>query len=563
MRSAAAAKQAQIVNLHDRTAWGLRKRWKRGIAAIALGLLVVPLTPAVSGASPTSLPAIAAEVSDPPIKSAADVLTVNSAGQLKVFHADGAGRLGFPVTIGSGWTNVKSLYVVDWNVDGLQDILSQWSDGRLKVYPGTDNAGFGLPLDVGTGWQEKSITIGTWNNADPYPGILAKDTAGALWYYPNTSGTKLGSGLQVGQGFNGYQINQIDFDGDGNQDIAAQDTSGSMLLYRSGGRGDFINEPGRVIGSGWSVMTHVSSIVGFAGLGTTGFIARNGAGEVFYYPVQNGAWGAVSRIGNAWHDIALISGAPLPSGPSQELNPADIIVANQNFNLLRYRSTGSGAFFGGEQIGTGWAGLLTGFVTDWNADGVQDLLAHWSDGRLSMYAGAKGGGFSSPMNLGSEWKDWTLTVGAWAKSDRFPALLGYDNQGKLFRFLNLGGSSISEGVEIGTGWTGLDIVLADLDKDARTDIVARTPTGALRLYRSDGEGAFIDEPPITIGSGWHVMSGMLPTSGFAGANTTGIIGRTPEGDLRYYPMDDNLAWGNPSTVGHAWNGLKLFGSPIS
>ena len=98
--------------------------------------------------------------------------------------------------------------------------------------------GFGLPIEVGTGWQEKSITVGPWNNADEYPGILARDTEGALTYYLNASGTKLDSGRQVGQGFVGYQITQIDFDGDGNQDIAARNTSGTMLLFRSDGGGD-------------------------------------------------------------------------------------------------------------------------------------------------------------------------------------------------------------------------------------------------------------------------------------------------------------------------------------
>ena len=95
------------------------------------------------------------------------------------------------------------------------------------------------------------------------------------------------------------------------------------------------------------------------------------------------------------------------------------------------------------------------------------------------------------------------------------------------------------------------------------DIVAQTPDGELWLYRSSGEGALLDAPPQIIGNGWHVMTGMLPTSGFAGANTTGIIGRTPEGDLRYYPMGDNLEWGTPTIVGRGWNGFTLFGSPTS
>ena len=82
-------------------------------------------------------------------------------------------------------------------------------------------------------------------------------------------------------------------------------------------------------------MTHVSPIDGFAGSGTSGIIVCTGAGELLNYPVDHGAWGAVSRIGSAWHDTALISGAALPSEPSDEINPADIISADPEFDLLR------------------------------------------------------------------------------------------------------------------------------------------------------------------------------------------------------------------------------------
>ncbi|MDI2035011.1 hypothetical protein PJL15_02136 [Paenarthrobacter nitroguajacolicus] len=495
--------------------------------------------------------------SNPSVKSGADILTTNAEGQLDVFPANGSGRITGPVRIGSGWAGAKSLFVVDWNQDGVQDILSQWGDGTLKVFRGAPGGGFYAPIQVGSGWQEMSLTVGWWNFLDGYPGVIGQDSRGTLYRYPNTGGGGLGNGVQIGTGFSGHQLNQIDFDGDGNQDIVSRTADGTLRLFRSNGAGNFYSEPSRVIGSGWGGMTAVSSSTNFTGADSQGLQARAANGDLYYYPAYSGSWGDRSLIGLGWNDASLISGAALDVDTTLGVDPEDVLAVRPDANLYRYPGTGTTALLPQELIGTGWAGLTAGFVTDWNGDGALDVVAQWSDGRLNVYPGRNGKGFGAPIALGSNWKGWTLTVGTWKKADAHPGIVGYDSSGRLYYFNNASGKTVSTGVSIGTGWTGLDIIQTDFDKDSNADLLAKTSTGDLILYRSNGTGNFMPGAATLEGTGWNIISSFGAVRDFAGAGSTGIIARTTIGELRYYPIGANKAWGTATRIGTGWNGLTI------
>ncbi|WP_284977166.1 GH25 family lysozyme [Arthrobacter sp. efr-133-TYG-104] len=495
--------------------------------------------------------------SNPSIKSEADILVTNASGRLDNFPADGQGNITGPVTIGSGWAGAKSIYVVDWNQDGVQDILSQWPDGSLKVFPGAPGGGFYAPIQVGKGWQEMSLTVGWWNSGDGYPGVLGQDAFGDIYRYPNAGGGVLGAGVKIGSGFTGHQINQIDFDGDGSQDLVTRTTDGTLRLYRSDGLGNFVNEPARVIGSGWDGMTAVSSSTNYSGAASQGLVARAANGDLDYYPAVSRSWGSQSLIGLGWNDVTLISGAPVDVESTLGVDAPDVLAIRPDANLYRYPGSGSTSLLPQELVGTGWAGLKAGFVTDWNGDGTLDVVAQWSDGRLSVYPGRNGRGFGAPISLGTNWAGWTLTVGTWKTTDGHPGIVGYDSTGRLFYFNNLSGGTVSAGIAIGVGWTGLDIVQMDFDKDSKPDLLAKTRTGDLKLYRSNGAGNFIPETPEVVGTGWNIISSFGAIRDFSNPGSTGLVARTTTGELRYYPVGQNKAWGTPMPIGTGWNGLKI------
>lgn len=500
----------------------------------------------------------ASRPSSPSIRSGADLLAVMPSGRLDNFPADGQGRITGPVAIGSGWGTAQSVHVVDWNQDGVQDILAQWSDGSLQVFRGTSGGGFLTPILVGTGWQEMSLTVGWWNSKDAYPGVIGQDGKGNLYRYTNAGAGALSGGVLIGTGFGGHQFNQLDFDGDGNQDIVSRTNDGTMRLYRSNGVGSFFAEPSRVIGNGWSAMTSVSSAAGFNGAGSQGLQARTANGDLYYYPAVSESWGNRFLIGVGWNDANVISGAPVNVEATLGVDTQDVVAARQDGNLYRYPGSGSTSLLPAELIGVQWTGLKAGFLTDWNKDGALDILAQWNDGRLSVYPGFKGRGYGAPISLGTGWKDWTLTVGSWKKSDARPSIVGYDPSGRLFHISNPSGAGLGARVQIGTGWSGLSIIQVDFDKDSNMDLLAKNTAGELVLYRSNGSGSFVQEPANTVGVGWNVINSYGAIRGFAGAGSTGILARTTGGDLRYYPLGQKGSWGTPTRVGTDWGALKIF-----
>ncbi|WGM20702.1 hypothetical protein QEH68_00485 [Paenarthrobacter sp. OM7] len=253
------------------------------------------------------------------------------------------------------------------------------------------------------------------------------------------------------------------------------------------------------------------------------------------------------------------------SGDYFDLSASDVVAVSPDgvaYNLYQYESTtGEPGLLNGQQMGSGWKDITAGFVTDWNGDGFQDLLVQWNDGKMRLYAGTTQpfGGYTV---IGQGWQGLKLSVGKWKTGDKFPSIITTDAGGLMRHYPNLGGAGIGAGTQIGAGWTGLEIVQMDFDKDGKTDIVAKNAAGELKLYRGNGIGGFISRTPTTVGVGWDVITAISPTSGFNGAGTTGMLARTTGGDLRYYQINANNSWAAPVTVGWGWQTLAIFRSTM-
>lgn len=236
---------------------------------------------------------------------------------------------------------------------------------------------------------------------------------------------------------------------------------------------------------------------------------------------------------------------------------SDFIAADAAGALWNYPSNGRGGFLPRVKIGSGWSSLKSGFVTDWNQDGVLDLVAQWTGGRLSVYPGRYAGGFDPAVTIGSGWGSYVVTVGKWRTSDVFPSIVASDPQGTLWHYGNPGGGPLSARTSIGSGWKGLYLTMADFDGDTRMDILAKRPDGQLVQYRSNGIGQFVSEPRRSIGSGWQVVDSMSSLTGFNGGSRQGIMTRLTDGRLAYYPFTSGV-WGARTIEGRGWSTYNLF-----
>ena len=153
---------------------------------------------------------------------------------------------------------------------------------------------------IGSGWSNFHVTVGHWRKADTYPSVVAYDAAGTLWHYPNTTGKTFGSRAKIGTDWSRLYLTMAGYNRGSTQDILAERSDGSLVLYRSTGFGNFQSGTRPVIGSGWNSINSITKLEGYQGSGTYGLTGRFTDGRLAYYPILNGIWGTRTLEGGGW-----------------------------------------------------------------------------------------------------------------------------------------------------------------------------------------------------------------------------------------------------------------------
>jgi GH25 family lysozyme M1 (1,4-beta-N-acetylmuramidase) len=484
----------------------------------------------------------------PSVKAASDVVSVDPAGNLFRRQA-GTGTLGAPVQIGTGFTGLASVHVVDWNADDVQDLALLNTAGELSIRIGLKAGGFAAPVLLLSGMTGADITFGPWLKGSKYPGLIVRRPDAVVAFYANTSGGTVSAPATIGKGFVRMDVTMLDVDSDGSQDLIAVDNVGQMKIYRSNGAGTFTSEARPQIGSGWNAMNSISPAHGFAAAGSTGLVARDTAGNLSYYPLAKGVLGAKKAVATGWANT-LIAGSATITRQQPITSQSDVLRVDTAGKLWTHPASGTGGLTAPYQIGSGWSGAKTLHVLDWNKDGVPDVLAQWTSGALSVYLGSKTGGFTGPISLASAgFAQTTFVTGRWVTGSAYPGLVGYGSNGELSFWANASGTALSAPVRIGTGWNGMKLAMVDFDTDGHQDLLAVAGTGSMKLYRSTGSNKFVPETRKVVGTGWQTFRQFSATAGFTGAAGNGVLALQTTGQLRYYSVASTGAWGPVSTAG--------------
>lgn len=204
------------------------------------------------------------------------------------------------------------------------------------------------------------------------------------------------------------------------------------------------------------------------------------------------------------------------------------------------------------------------YVTDWNSDGIQDLIVKQTDGQLIFRKGLPFGGFTdSNIGGGAVWGDLEITVGKWRKTDPNPSIVAKRlSTGDLFHYPNPYGGNLDPARPIGSGWgpfTPLNML--DYDQDGNMDILANNRTNdQMMLYRSDGTGGFVSETRMVIGSGWNQYDSIHVLNNRTRSGSTGLLGRSATvGNIAYYETI-RYNWLPATHVSSGWLGYKIAGN---
>ncbi|WP_328668183.1 VCBS repeat-containing protein [Streptomyces sp. NBC_00322] len=164
--------------------------------------------------------------------------------------------------IGGGWDQY-SLLVSVGNMGGTTDpdIVARHTDGTLWLYQGKADGTLVARIRIGTaGWNGMNALAGRGDyTGDGKADLIARGTDGTLYIYPGTGNAvqdaALGSRITVGKGWEAYKsiVSSGDNDGDGKTDLIANDSAGSLWLFKGTGNATAPFAPRVQIGtSGWA-----------------------------------------------------------------------------------------------------------------------------------------------------------------------------------------------------------------------------------------------------------------------------------------------------------------------
>ncbi|WP_457946907.1 CAP domain-containing protein [Pseudarthrobacter sp. alpha12b] len=245
---------------------------------------------------PPTLNLAAAAITGP-----ADLVSVDSAGQLLNRASTGPRTYAAAKVIGSGFGGAKEVFVTDWDRDGAYDVLTQWASGNLTLHRGIAGGGFQAPITLGVGgWDTLTLAVGGWCANNRMPQILALDGTGNLFLYGNKGTGDISQRVSIATGVYASRLSMVDYDGDGFQDILGLKTDGTVQLYRGWGATALRAETRPTVASGWTDVTGIRALRNVTGLNSTGVALRRANDAVQYWDLSSGSLASPSNIAGPW-----------------------------------------------------------------------------------------------------------------------------------------------------------------------------------------------------------------------------------------------------------------------
>ncbi|MCB2176286.1 MAG: VCBS repeat-containing protein [Actinomycetales bacterium] len=244
----------------------------------------------------------------------------------------------------------------DLTGSGVGDILLVENSGRLKIlelptadgrFPNVEDW-YPYVTPLGLGWEKFTLYgPGDWNG-DGRNDVLAEDVYGNLLLYPGNGRSGLGSPSRVGWGWGPYRIVPTgDLNGDRRPDLLAIDNQGRLWLYPAAGGGRFAARA--QVGNGWNGFD-LYAAGDMSGDGRNDILSIDGAGRLWFYAgLGNGRFAMRRQVGHGWATVRMSSGADLTADGVN-----DLLGRDENDVLWVYPGRAGGTFAQRQLVGSGW-----------------------------------------------------------------------------------------------------------------------------------------------------------------------------------------------------------------
>ncbi len=236
----------------------------------------------------------------------------------------------------------------------------------------------------------------------------------------------------------------------------------------------------------------------------------------------------------------------------------DVLARYSSGSVMLYPGNGSGGWLPRSQVGHGWGGFNAVFgVGDFSGGGTADVLARDGAGNLWLYPGNGYGGWLPRSQVGHGWGGFNAMAGVGDfNSDGTADILARDGAGNLWLYPGNGRGGWLARSQVGWGWRAFNAIVGvgDFNGDGTADVLARYSSGSLMLYPGNGRGGWL--PRSQVGWGWGAFNAIVGIGDFNGDGTADVLARYSSGSLMLYPGNGRGGWLPRSQVGWGWSGFN-------
>jgi hypothetical protein len=291
-----------------------------------------------------------------------------------------------------------------------------------------------------------------------------------------------------------WSVVSADFDGDNDLDLAVVNIiSNTLSIFKNTGDGVFSQKTDYDTGiSPWSVAS-----ADFDGDGSFDLVIANNSSSNVSIFKNNGDGTFTTKVDYSTGSYpGFVTAADLDGDGDQ-----DIVVGGSNISILKNNSDGTFA----TRVDYGMTGSNPSSVavTDLDCDGDQDIVAVGGRGFLVLKNNGDGIFVSqSDYDVGAYWTSVTHADFD-GDGDQDLAIITDNSMGAVSFLKNNGDGTFASKVDYETGGFPNYVISADFDGDGDQDIaVSNGDFGVVSIFKNNGDGTFASKVDYGVGGDW-------------------------------------------------------------
>ncbi|TQO20778.1 VCBS repeat protein [Rhodoglobus vestalii] len=405
-------------------------------------------------------------------------------------------------------------------------------------------------------------------STDTLSHVLARSISGSLSMFQPDSKGRIAQAENIGSGW-GTMASIIpagDVDGDGHRDILAIDGAGRMWLYPTDGVVGW--KPRVQVPGDWGRYTSVFSADRFDGDDWADLMAIDADGKLLFFGgTGRGSFTEPRQIGHGWGNLTQVFSA----GDFEGDGNVDVIARDTAGALRLYRGNGAGGWKGSYKIGHGWSKMQAIFAAgDYNRDSANDVFARDSDGAMWVYLGNGRGRWLGRVGIPGNWADYDFVAGAGpAAGNRYVIPPGFGDfnadgtadivartsSGKVLLYPSNGVGSWKSMVNTGENFASATalVSIGDLTRDRKPDLLSRDAAGGLWRYSVATDGTL--SAPASLGTGWDAYVTMLAGGDLNNDGIPDLLAVNADGVLMRFLGESDGTFDAGTQAGHGWGSM--------